>query len=122
MGRDSSEVLPDGGTENTKAVCVPTCADIFSPISGGTGCTGPYFLFRGISACAIDGKTKCLATGSPFDPEIRGVIFSACGDSSRRSTELNGGVEFLLTISNDFVVGFTAVGISGCSKKDFYRE
>ena len=46
-GRDSSEVLPNGGAENTKAVGVHTGADVFSTISGGTGCTGPYFLFLG---------------------------------------------------------------------------
>ena len=44
-GRDSSEVLAAGGAENTKVVGVPLGLGTCFSISGGTGCTGPYFLF-----------------------------------------------------------------------------
>ena len=58
-GRDTSDVLTAGGAENTKVVGVPHGLGTCSSINGSTGCTGPYFLFSGISACAIDGETKC---------------------------------------------------------------
>ena len=41
---------------------------------------------------------------------------------SVHGAELRGGVELRPIISNDFGVGFTAVEISGCHKKDFSRE
>ena len=76
--RDLSEVLPDGGTENTKAVVVPTGTDVFSTISGGTVVLARTSSFYGISACTIDGETIFLATVPHFDPEILGVVSSAC--------------------------------------------
>ena len=65
-GRGSSGVLPAGGAENTKAVGVPLGAGTFFSIGGGTGCTGPYSFFSGISACAFDGETKFLVNAFPF--------------------------------------------------------
>ena len=57
-GRDSSGIFPDGRAEKTKVVDVPPGVGALSPSGGGTGCTGPYFLSSGISACAIDGETN----------------------------------------------------------------
>ena len=61
-GRDSSGIFPDGRAEKTKVVGVPPGIGALSPSGGGTGCTSPYFIFSGISACAIDGETKFLVT------------------------------------------------------------
>ena len=68
-GRGSCEVLPAGGAENTKAVGVPPDAGTFFSMSGGTGCTGPYRFFSGISACAVDGETNFLETALPTCPK-----------------------------------------------------
>ena len=68
-GRGSSKVLPASSAENTKAVGVPPGKGTFFSIGGGTGCTGPYSLFSGISACAFDGETKFLVTVLPFLPQ-----------------------------------------------------
>ena len=121
-GRGYSEILHDGGAEKRNVFAVPPGVSAFFTIGGGTGCTGQYFLFSGISASAIDGETKFWATVPPCDPESLGVVSSACRDLAVSSAELRGGVEFRLTISNDFGVGFTAVEISGCPKKDFSSE
>ena len=71
--RDPSGVLPAGGAENTKVVGVPPGLGTCFSISGGTGCTGSYLLFSGISACAFDGETIFLVTGLHFCLNTPGV-------------------------------------------------
>ena len=122
-GRDSSDILPDGGAEKTKVVGVPPGVSAFSPIGGGTGCTGPYFLFSGISARAIDGETIFLATTPPPSGlERLGVSFPASAVPAVRGLELRGGVEFGLPGSSDFVVGSTVVDVSVYFKKTLSRD
>ena len=98
-GRDFSEVLAAGGAENTKVVGVPPSLGTCFSIGGGTGCTGPYFLFSGISACAFDGETKFLVTGLPSCLNTLGVAFQNATVLAVRGAELRGGVEFRLTVS-----------------------
>ena len=62
-GRDSCELLAADGAENTKADSLPPDVGTFFSISWGTGCTGPYRFFSGISVCPFDGETKFLVTG-----------------------------------------------------------
>ena len=74
-GSDSTWVFPDGRAEKTKVVGVPPGLGTCFSISGG--CTGLYFFFWGISACALDGETKFWVTNPPACLEILGVTSPA---------------------------------------------
>ena len=121
-GRDSSGVLRAGGAENTKAVGVPPDVGTFFSISGGTGCTGPYRFFSGISACAFDGKPKFLVTGPHSCLNIFCVASPGVSVLAVRGAGLRGGVEFSLTVSGVSGVGFATLEITGCCKKTLSRK
>ena len=121
-GHDSSGFFPDGGADKTKVLGVPHGIGALSPSSRGTGCTNPYLLFLGISACAIDGETKFLVTiPPPSCLGLLGVGSQAAAGLAVRGAVLRGGVEFRLTVSSDLGVGFAAVELSGCLKKTLSR-
>ena len=105
-GRDSSGVLPAGGAENTKAIGVLPDVGTFFSISGGTGCTGPYRFFSGISACAFDGETKFLVTGLSFCSNTFGVASPDATVLVVRGAELRDVVKFRLPVSSFSRVGF----------------
>ena len=121
-GRNSSGVLHAGGAENTKVVGVPPDLGTCSSISWGTGCTSPYSVFLGISACAFDGETKFLVTGLSSCLNTPGVASPDAAVLAVRGAELRGGVEFCLTVSSVSGMGFATCEISGCCKKTLSRE
>ena len=121
-GRDSSEVLPDGGAENTTAVGVHPGADILSTISGGTGCTGPYVFFSGISAYAFDGETKFLVIAIPSCLDTLAVASPDATGLAIRGAGLRVGVKFRLLVSSFSGVGFATFEISDCCEKILSRE
>ena len=121
-GCDSCGVFPAGGAENTKVVGVPPGVGTCFSISGGTGCTGQYFLFSGISACAFDGETKFWVTGLPSCINTLGVTSPDATVLAVRGAGLMGGVEFCLTVSSVSGMGCSTCEISGCCKKTLSRE
>ena len=121
-GRDSSGVLDAGGAENTKAVGVPPGAGTFFSIGGGTGCTGPYPFFSGISACAFDGEAKILVTPFPFCQIVLAVASPDAAGLAIRGSGLRVGVKFRLPVTSFLGVGFGDFEISGCCKKTLSRE
>ena len=121
-GRDSCGVLPAGGAENTKAVGVPPDLGTLFSMSGGTGCTGPYRLVSGISACAFDGGTKFLGTTFSFCLNTLGVASPDATVLAVRGAGLRGGVEFRLTVSSVSGMGFATWEIAVCSKKTLSRK
>ena len=121
-GRDSSGVLPAVGAEKTKAVGVPPDKGIFFSIGGGTGCTGPYSFFSGISACAFDGETKILVTAFPFCLNTHAVASPDVSDLAIRGSWLGVGVKFRLSVASFSGVGFAHFEISGYCKKTLSRE
>ena len=90
-GRGSSGVLPAGGAENTKAVGVPPDKGTFFSTGWGTGCTGPYSFFSGISACAFDGEEKILVTAFPFGLNTPAVASPDVAVLAIRGAKLWGG-------------------------------
>ena len=120
-GRDSSGVLRAGGAEKTKAVGVPPDKGTFFSIGGGTGCTGPYPFFSGISACAFDCETKILVTPFPFchivlavaSPDAAGLI---------RGSGLGVGVKSRLSVASFSGVGVANCELPVCCEKTLSRE
>ena len=88
----------------------------------GTGCTGPYFLFSGISACAFDGETKVLVTGLHYCLNTLGVASPDATVLAVRGAELKVGVKFCLTVSSCSGVGLATFEIFGFCKKGLSRE
>ena len=121
-GRNFSEVLSAGGAENTKVDGVPPDLGIWFPISGGTGCTGPYLLFSGISACAFDSETKFLVTGLPSCLNTFCVASPDATVLAVRGAGLKRGVKFRLTVSSVSGMGFATWEFAGCCKKTLSRE
>ena len=108
-GRDSSDVLAAGGAENTKGIGVPPGVGTCFLIGGGTGCTGPCFLFSGISACAFDGERKFLVTGLTSCLNTLGVASPDASGLAIRGSGLGVGVKFRLSVA-----GFSGVGVANC--------
>ena len=122
-GRGSSEVLVAGGAENTKVeIGVPPGLGTCFSISGGTGCTGSYLFFSGISACAFDGEPKFLVTGLPSCLNTFCVASPDATVLAVRGAGLRGGVKSCLTVSSVSGMGFTTCEISICCKKALSRE
>ena len=108
-GRDSSGVLRAGGAEKTKAVGVPPDKGTFFSIDGGTGCTGPYSFFSGISACAFDGGTEIFVPPFPFCHNTLAVASPDVSGLAIRGSGLGVGVKFRLSVAS-----FSGVGVANC--------
>ena len=121
-GRDSSGVLRAGGAEKTKAVGVPPDKGTFFSIGGGTGCTGPYLFFSGISACAFDGETKILVTPFPFCQIVLAVASPDAAGLAIRGSGLGVGVKFRLPVTSCSGVGVANCEVPGCCEKTLSRE
>ena len=121
-GRDSSGVLRAGGAEKTKAVGVPPDKGTFFSIGGGTGCTGPYSFFSGISACAFDGGTKILVTPFPFCQKEFAVASPDTAGLAIRGSGLGVGVKSRLSVAGFSGVGVANCEVPGCCEKTLSRE
>ena len=121
-GRDPSGVLPAGGAEKAKTVGVPPDKGTFFSIGGGTGCTGPYPFFSGISACAFDGGTKILVIPFPFCQIEFAVASSDTVGLAIRGSGLGVGVKFRLPVTNFSGVGVANCEVPGCCEKTLSRE
>ena len=117
-GRGSCGVLPARGAENTKAVGVPPDAGTLFSMSGGTGCTGPYRFFSGISACAVDGETKFWVTAPPPPLLPQCIRFGLSG----RHGSCDPRVRVRLPVSGFSGVGFANCEVPGCCEKTLSRE
>ena len=121
-GRDSSGVLRAGGAEKTNAVGVPPDKGTFFSIGGGTGCTVPYSLFSGISACAFDCETKILETPFPFCQIVLAVASPDAAGLAIRGSGLGVGVKYRLSVTSFSGVGVANCELPGCCEKILSRE
>lgn len=110
-----------GFAVNTKAACGPRCPTQSTTVLGGTGCTGPAFLFFVGGGCAI-GEPNFWVTTLPNEPEIRLMGLSDCVDPSVRSVRLRGGVKYRLPIPNNFGMGTRAAIVTDGPAKVFPVE